>query len=55
MFDPKLIEALKAVVNTGSFQRAAQALSLSVAAVSLRIKALEERLGARVLVRGKTV
>ena len=55
MFDPKLIEALKAVVYAGSFQGAAQALNLSVAAVSLRIKSLEERLGARVLVRGKTV
>jgi LysR family transcriptional regulator (chromosome initiation inhibitor) len=55
MFDPKLIEALKAVVNAGSFQGAAQALNLSVAAVSLRIKSLEESLGARVLVRGKTV
>lgn len=55
MFDPKLIEALKAVVSAGSFQGAAQALNLSVAAVSLRIKSLEESLGARLLVRGKTV
>jgi LysR family transcriptional regulator (chromosome initiation inhibitor) len=55
MFDPKLIEALKAVANAGSFQGAAQTLNLSVAAVSLRIKSLEEQLGARVLVRGKTV
>jgi LysR family transcriptional regulator, chromosome initiation inhibitor len=55
MFDPKLIKALKAVANTGSFQGAAHALNLSVAAVSLRIKSLEELLGARVLIRGKTV
>jgi LysR family transcriptional regulator (chromosome initiation inhibitor) len=55
MFDPKLIEALRAVVNVGSFQGAAHALNLSVAAVSLRIKSLEESVGARVLVRGKTV
>ncbi len=55
MFDPKLIEAFKAVVSAGSFQGAAQALNLSVAAVSLRIKSFEQSLGARLLVRGKTV
>lgn len=55
MLDPKLTEALKAVIHAGSFNAGAQALNLSVAAVSLRIKALEEQIGARVLVRGKTL
>lgn len=55
MLDPRQLEALAAVVEHGGFGPAARALSLSVAAVSLRVKALEERLGQRLLVRGKTV
>ncbi|HAJ12223.1 MAG: HTH-type transcriptional regulator ArgP [Hydrogenophaga sp.] len=55
MLETRQLEALAAVVEHGGFGPAAQALSLSLAAVSLRIKALEERLGQRLLVRGKTV
>lgn len=55
MLDARQLEALAAVVEHGGFGPAAQALSLSLAAVSLRIKSLEERLGQRLLVRGKTV
>lgn len=52
MFDYKLLAALAAVVERGSFERAAQALGLSQSAVSQRIKLLEARVGQAVLVRG---
>lgn len=55
MLDARQLEALAAVVEYGGFGAAAQALSLTLAAVSLRIKALEDNLGQRLLVRGKTV
>ena len=55
MLDAKQLQALAAVVEHGGFGSAAQSLSLSLAAVSLRIKSLEEQLGQRLLVRGKTV
>ena len=55
MLDPKLLQALAAVVEHGSFAAAGRALSLTLAAVSLRIKSLEATLGQRLLVRGKTV
>ncbi|TSE35634.1 HTH-type transcriptional regulator ArgP [Tepidimonas charontis] len=55
MLDARQLEALSAVVEHGRFSAAAQALSLTVAAVSLRVKALEAQLGQRLLVRGKTV
>lgn len=55
MFDARQLEALAAVVEHGGFGPAAQALSLTLAAVSLRIKALEEQMGQRLLVRGKRV
>lgn len=55
MLDARQLEALVAVVEHGSFGAAAQALSLTLAAVSLRIKALEDTLGQRLLVRGKQV
>ncbi len=55
MLDARQLEALTAVVEQGSFGGAAKALSLTVAAVSLRIKSLEEGLGQRLLVRGKRV
>lgn len=55
MLDARQLEALATVVEHGSFGAAAQALSLTLAAVSLRIKALEEVLGQRLLVRGKQV
>ena len=55
MLDARQLEALTAVLEHGGFGAAAQALSLTLAAVSLRIKALEESLGQRLLVRGKHV
>ncbi|AOW11840.1 chromosome replication initiation inhibitor protein [Hydrogenophaga crassostreae] len=55
MLDARQLEALAAVVEHGGFGPAAKALSLTLAAVSLRIKALEDQLGQRLLVRGKTV
>jgi LysR family transcriptional regulator (chromosome initiation inhibitor) len=55
MLDARQLEALAAVVDFGGFGPAAQSLSLSLAAVSLRIKSLEDTLGQRLLVRGKQV
>ncbi len=55
MLDPKQLEALAAVVEHGGFGPAAKALSMTLAAVSLRIKALEDKLGQRLVVRGKRV
>ncbi len=53
IFDYDLLEALSAVSMEGSFDRAATALSLTPSAVSQRIKLLETRLGAILIVRGK--
>lgn len=55
MLDARQLEALNAVVEHGSFRAAAQSLHLTLAAVSLRVKALEDHLGQRLLVRGKQV
>jgi len=55
MLDARQLEALAAVVEHGGFGPAAKALSLTLAAVSLRIKSLEDTLGQRLLVRGKQV
>lgn len=55
MLDARQLEALAAVIEHGGFGPAAQALSLTLAAVSLRIKSLEDTLGQRLLVRGKQV
>jgi len=55
MLDPRQLEALAAVVEHGGFGPAAQALKLTLAAVSLRLKSLEDQLGQRLLVRGKRV
>jgi len=55
MLDARQLDALAAVAEHGGFGAAAQALNISLAAVSLRIKSLEAHLGQRLLVRGKTV
>lgn len=55
MLDARQLEALAAVIEGGSFGAAAKALSVTLAAVSLRIKSLEAALGQRLLVRGKRV
>nr|WP_294863761.1 LysR family transcriptional regulator ArgP [uncultured Pseudogulbenkiania sp.] len=51
MLDPKLLQALAAVVENGGFDKAAKALFLTQSAVSQRIKQLEERLGQPVVTR----
>lgn len=53
MLDYAHLAALAAVVRTGSFERAAQHLSVTPSAVSQRIKLLEERLGTVLVVRGQ--
>jgi LysR family transcriptional regulator, chromosome initiation inhibitor len=55
MLDARQLDALVAVIEHGGFGPAAKALSLTLSAVSLRIKSLEEQLGQRLLVRGKRV
>ena len=55
MLDARQLDALAAVIEHGSFGAAATALSLTLAAVSLRIKSLEDAMGQRLLVRGKQV
>jgi LysR family transcriptional regulator (chromosome initiation inhibitor) len=55
MLDARQLDALAAVIEHGGFGPAAKALSLTLAAVSLRIKALEDQMGQRLLVRGKSV
>lgn len=55
MLDANQLEALAAVLEHGSFGAAARSLNLTLAAVSLRIRGLETRLGQRLLIRGKTV
>lgn len=53
MLDALQLTALVAVVETGTFDGAADRLGLTQSAVSQRIRALEDRLGAPVLVRGQ--
>jgi LysR family transcriptional regulator (chromosome initiation inhibitor) len=52
MLDRFQLEALVAVLRNASFERAAQALRITPSAVSQRIKALEESVGAVLIVRG---
>jgi LysR family transcriptional regulator, chromosome initiation inhibitor len=51
--DPRQLQAFAATIEGGSLSAAAKTLHLTLAAVSLRIKALEESLSQRLLVRGK--
>ncbi|UWU25911.1 LysR family transcriptional regulator (plasmid) [Rhizobium sp. CB3060] len=46
------LEALDAVIRTGSFEKAAIALSITASAVSQRIAKLERHVSARLIVRG---
>lgn len=55
MLDARQLDALAAVIEHGSYGAAAKSLSLTLAAVSLRIKSLEDAMGQRLLVRGKQV
>ncbi len=52
MLDYPALQALSAVVREGSFERAATALRITPSAVSQRVRGLEERLGAVLVVRG---
>lgn len=51
MLDYKLIEAFSAVVETGSFEKAASFLNLTQSAISQRVKLLEEQTGQILLIR----
>ncbi|MCB8821452.1 LysR family transcriptional regulator ArgP [Microvirga rosea] len=53
MLDYVHLASLAAVIRTGSFERAAQHLSVTPSAISQRIKQLEERLGVVLVVRGQ--
>ena len=53
MLDYAHLSALAAVVRTGSFERAAEQLNVTPSAVSQRVKLLEERIGAVLIVRGQ--
>lgn len=53
MLDYPALQAVSLVVRTGSFDKAAQALNVTPSAVSQRVKALEERLGTVLIVRGQ--
>ncbi len=51
--DPKQTEAFRWVIETGSFEQAAQRLHLTPAAVSLRVRSLESALGNALVVRSR--
>lgn len=51
MLDYPALAALAAVIRTGSFDAAAEALSVTPSAVSQRVKGLEERLGLTLVIR----
>ena len=53
LFDYPLLEALAAVVREGSFESAARSLNITQSAVSQRLKLLEEKAGAVLVVRGR--
>ncbi|GBH23274.1 HTH-type transcriptional regulator ArgP [Burkholderia vietnamiensis] len=53
MLDRQQLEAFAVVVETRSFERAAERLNITRAAISQRIKALEDALAAALLVRSK--
>jgi len=52
MLDYPALRAVSAVVQTGSFEKAARVLSVTPSAVSQRVKQLEERLGIVLIERG---
>lgn len=53
MIDYSSLAALAAVVQQGSFERAARALHVTPSAVSQRVRLLEERMGCALVVRGQ--
>lgn len=52
-FDYDSLTALAAVVREGSFDSAAKSLEITQSAVSQRIKALEEKVGSLLIIRGR--
>lgn len=52
-FEYPLLEALAAVVREGTFDAAARSLNITQSAVSQRVKLLEEKTGAVLVVRGR--
>jgi LysR family transcriptional regulator (chromosome initiation inhibitor) len=53
MLDYPALAAVAAVIREGSFERAAERLGITPSAVSQRVRGLEERLGAILIVRGQ--
>ncbi len=53
MLDESLLLAIAAVAREGSFERAARVLHVTPSAVSQRVRLLEERIGAALIVRGQ--
>ncbi|GAB4396484.1 MAG: HTH-type transcriptional regulator ArgP [Rhodoferax sp.] len=54
-FDPDALECLAAIVEEGSFDRAAQRLVITQSAVSQRLRSLEEQVGTILLVRSRPI
>jgi LysR family transcriptional regulator (chromosome initiation inhibitor) len=52
LLDPNHLSALSAILRHGSFDAAASELSVTPSAISQRIKALEDRVGAALILRG---
>lgn len=52
MLDPAQLLTVAAIVREGSFERAARVLAVTPSALSQRVRALEERLGSVLVVRG---
>jgi len=52
-FEYPLLETLAAVIREGTFEAAAKSLNITQSAVSQRVKLLEERTGAILIVRGR--
>ncbi len=53
MFDPAALECLAAIIEEGSFERAAQRQNITQSAVSQRLRALETQAGTILLVRSR--
>ena len=52
-FDPDALECLAAIVEEGGFERAARRLSITLSAVSQRLRALEAQVGTVLIVRSR--
>ncbi len=53
MLDYPALAALRAVLREGSFERAAAVLGVTPSAISQRVRGLEERIGAILIIRGQ--